>query len=430
MAHPTRKAGGRARQMLFSRPAGVVFASTVGTALGITSTVVAILGLVLVPIAHEFAVPRSSISLVFFIIAISTALVYPLIGHLADRHGARIVVLVGHLLFAASLYAVSLSRTLWQFYAAFVLVGLSGSVLGPILFTKIIAGWFDRYRGFFLGIISGVGYGLGSSLMPLFAVAVLTGHDWRTTYQAIASLVLVLGFPILLLFLRNPPQPPPKKTFMRVPGVPGVPGMTLAEAARTRAFWMIMLSISIGSGCMLAVFTHVVPILTGNGLSLAQAARVLSTFALFTVFGQIGTGYLLDLFHRPKLIAPFFFIPVIGLPLLMHGSGMPVLLLAGALMGLGMGTEFGLLPFCLSRYFGLKAYGKISGLAYGVIALTNGFFPVLMDVAYDMSGSYTPALNVVIFVMIVGTVVIASLPGFMRVARLYLEPVTGKRPEG
>ncbi len=414
---------------LFSRPAGVVFASTVGTALGITSTVVAILGLVLVPISQEFAAPRSSISLVFFIIAISTALIYPLIGHLADKYGARIVVLTGHLLFAASLYLVSLSRTLWQFYATFVFVGLAGSVLGPILFTKIIAGWFDRYRGFFLGIISGVGYGLGSSLMPLFAVAVLAGHDWRTTYQAIATLVLVLGFPVLFLFLRNPPSPPPKKTFMRVPGVPGVPGMTLAEAARTRAFWMIMLSISIGSGCMLAVFTHVVPILSDNGLSIAQATRVLSTFALFTVFGQIGTGYLLDFFHRPNLIAPFFFIPVIGLPLMMHGTGMPVLLTAGALMGLGMGTEFGLLPFCLSRYFGLKAYGKISGLAYGVIALTNGFFPVLMDVAYDFTGSYAPALNTIVLVMIAGTVVIASLPSFRRVARLYLEPVTDELPD-
>ncbi len=410
---------------LFSRPAGVVFASTIGTAIGITSTIVAILGLVLVPIADEFNLPRSSISLVFFILAICSALIYPVIGHLADKYGARIVILIGHLLFVLALFAVSKARNIGEFYAAFVFIGFSGSVLGPILFTKIIAGWFDRYRGFFLGIISGVGYGMGSTLMPLFAVFVLSNHDWRTTYQAIAVLVFVVGLPALWLFLRNPPEPLPKKTYMRVKGVSGVPGLTLAEAIKTRAFWMVLMAIAVCSGCMLAVFTHIIPILMDRGVSVVEATSVLSTFALFTVFGQIGTGFLLDQFRRPNLIAPFFFIPVFGLPLLMLSSSTPLLLLSGALMGLGMGTEFGLLPFCLSRYFGLKAYGTISGLVYGVIALTNGFFPVLMDVGFDLTGSYQSAVNLVIGIMVLGTLLIAALPSFARLSRRYMEPEAG-----
>ncbi len=408
---------------LFSRPVGVVFASTIGTAIGITSTIVAILGLVLVPIADEFNLPRSSISLVFFILAICSALIYPVIGHLADKYGARIVIMIGHLLFVASLFAVSLARNIGEFYTAFVFIGLSGSVLGPILFTKIIAGWFDRYRGFFLGIISGVGYGIGSTLMPIFAVFVLSDHTWRTTYQAIAVLVLVIGFPAIFFFLRNPPDPLPEKTHMRLKGVAEIPGLTLGQAVKTRAFWMVMLAISICSGCMLAVFTHTVPILMDRGLPVVEATSVLSTFALFTVFGQIGTGFLLDHFRRPNLIAPFFFIPVIGLPLLMTATQTPFLLLSGALMGLGMGTEFGLLPFCLSRYFGLKAYGRISGLVYGIIALTNGFFPVLMDVGFDLRGSYVSAINIVVGVMVIGTLLIALLPDFKTVSRLYLDPV-------
>ncbi len=412
---------------LFSRPAGVVFASTIGTAIGITSTIVAILGLVLVPIADEFNLPRSSISLVFFILAICSALIYPVIGTLADKYGARVVILTGHLLFVASLFGVSLARNISEFYLAFVFIGLSGSVLGPILFTKIIAGWFDRFRGFFLGIISGVGYGVGSTLMPIFAVLVLSGHDWRTTYQAIALLVLVIGFPALFFFLRNPPDPLPPKTHMRLKGVAEIPGLTLGQAVKTRAFWMVMLAIAICSGCMLAVFTHIVPILMDRGLPVARATSVLSVFALFTVFGQIGTGFLLDHFRRPNLIAPFFFIPVIGLPLLMQATQTPTLLLSGALMGLGMGTEFGLLPFCLSRYFGLKAYGRISGLVYGIIALTNGFFPVLMDVAFDITGSYVVGINVVTGILVVGTLLIALLPSFSTVSRLYLEPA--KQPK-
>lgn len=404
-----------------SRPSGVVIASTIGTALGITSTIIAVLGLVLVPISEEFNLPRSSISLVFFILAIAAAFIYPVIGSLADKFGARIVVLSGHLLFVVSLFGLSFSRNLAQFYLAFVCIGLSGSVLGPILFTKIIAGWFDRYRGLFLGIISGVGYGLGSTLMPLFAVAILADHDWRFTYQAIAILVFLLGFPPLVFLLRDPPDPLPTKTYMRIEGVEEVPGFSFAAALKTPVFWMVLLAISICSGCLLAVFTHIVPILMDRGLPVTAATSVLSTFALFTVFGQIGTGYLLDYFRRPNLIAPFFFIPVLGLPLLLLSSSTPVLLLGGALMGIGMGTEFGLLPFCLSRYFGLKSYGKISGLVYSVIALTNGFFPVLMDVIFDLSGSYEIAIYVIIAVMIIGTLTIALLPSFAALSKLYFQ---------
>ena len=84
---------------------------------------------------------------------------YPLVGKLADRIGARLILVNGIVLFSASLFLTSKIENVLQLYLVYGLMGMSGSVLGPILFTKIIAGWFDAKRGFFLGFVGGVGNG-------------------------------------------------------------------------------------------------------------------------------------------------------------------------------------------------------------------------------------------------------------------------------
>lgn len=404
---------------LFSRPSGVVFSSTVGISMGITSTVTTVFGLFLIPIATEFNSPRSSISFVLLIIAVASALIYPVIGRLADRYGARIVILVGHVLFAASVASVSLVEGLFQLYVVYALIGITGSVLGPILFTKVIAGWFDKNRGLFLGVVSGVGNGVGSTLMPLFVLVLLAQYGWREAYQGIGLLILCFGLPILAFFLRNPPGPLSGEQDRRVAEEPG---MTLSQARKTKAFWMILVAVALCAGCLMAVFTHVVPILLGRGLPIGQATTVLATFAMVTVAGQIGVGLMLDRIPRPRILAPFFVIAMIGVPLLEVASSYPMLLLSGALMGIGLGTEFGLLPYCISRYFGLKAYGAICGVMYGVIALTTGFLPVLMDVVFDVTGSYRLAMIGTAAGMLVGAVVIARLQSFGAVAGWAVEP--------
>ena len=87
------------------------------------------------------------------------------------------------------------------------------------------------------------------------------------------------------------------------------------------------------------------------------------------------------------------------------------------MMGIGLGTEFGLLPYSISRYFGLKSYGAISGVMYSAVAMTTGFLPVLMDVVFDLSGSYQIAMVAITVGMLVGSLLVAFLPPFSAVMK-------------
>ena len=49
---------------------------------------------------------------------------------------------------------------------------------------------------------------------------------------------------------------------------------------------------------------------------------------------------------------------------------------------------------------------------YGIVAITNGCMPVLMDIAYDTWGNYDTWLNLATLGMIFGALLIAGLPKF------------------
>ena len=82
------------------------------------------------------------------------------------------------------------------------------------------------------------------------------------------------------------------------------------------------------------------------------------------------------------------------------------------LMGLGLGTEYGVLPYFLSRYFGTRHYGAISGSMYGVIVLTQGLTPFLMDLVFDVTGTYDIAIIAICIGLVLGAILITRLLPF------------------
>ena len=106
---------------------------------------------------------------------------------------------------------------------------------------------------------------------------------------------------------------------------------------------------------------------------------------------------------------------------MVYSDSLNTLTVSAVMMGLGLGAEFGLLPYGISRYFGLKFYGIISGVMYGVVAITNGFMPVLMDVVYDLNGNYELGLIAAALGMLFGAGLILNLPEF-RIIESEIEP--------
>jgi MFS family permease len=66
---------------------------------------------------------------------------------------------------------------------------------------------------------------------------------------------------------------------------------------------------------------------------------------------------------------------------------------AAALVGLGVGAEFDIMPYAVSRYFGMRAFGEIYSYTLATFTLGGVVGPLLMGVGFDLTGSYRLVLG-------------------------------------
>src|SRR5580698_958260 len=131
------------------------------------------LGQFLIPVSHEFQWPRQLVSGVLTLLALVSAVAYPMVGRLADRFGPRKLILIGLLGAGSGVLALGFAtRSVLIFYAMFAVVGAFGSLSSTMIYNQVISRWFDRARGRMLGLTAGLGNGLGAAIMP-FAVLIL-----------------------------------------------------------------------------------------------------------------------------------------------------------------------------------------------------------------------------------------------------------------
>jgi cyanate permease len=153
------------------------------------------------------------------------------------------------------------------------------------------------------------------------------------------------------------------------------------------AFFFVSVSFH---GCII----HLVPMLTDRGLSAQEAALGASLLGGGILLGRVATGYLLDRFFASSVAVCFFGATTLGVILLWSGAAGNLAFQAAVLVGLGQGAELDLIPYLVSRYFGLRAFGEIYGYAFAVFTLGGVVGPLLMGMGFDATGSYQLVLGV------------------------------------
>ena len=119
-------------------------------------------------------------------------------------------------------------------------------------------------------------------------------------------------------------------------------------------------------------------------------------------------GWLADHTSTPRIIAPLFLVAAVGFWLLLHVHSEPMLLFAGMLIGVGAGVEYTVMPYLLSRYFGLKEFGAISGIAYAGTLLFGALAPLYLNGMFDLVGRYDAAVYTIIGILIYSSAAILT----------------------
>jgi sugar phosphate permease len=116
-----------------------------------------------------------------------------------DRWSIRRVALPGLVVYSICLSFVGASpASFWIFTLVLALAEMTSAIQTPRGYTTAISAWFDRRRGLALGIAM-AGVGLGGSIIPQLANALIELIGWRGAYASLALLTFLIAFPAVAL---------------------------------------------------------------------------------------------------------------------------------------------------------------------------------------------------------------------------------------
>ena len=245
---------------------------------------------------------------------------------------------------------------------------------------------------------------IGTSSMLIMSNALIETHGWRFTYQVLAVLVVVVTIPLAALFMREVPAAMSDHPGMGEASDDG----TVKQALLSLNFWMIVLVTTLVCTVVNAVTAHFVASSAEHGVTQTAATFALSAYSLASPIGTIASGAVADRAQGPKPLAIFYGLPLVGLGLLLLVGPM-ALIPAMILMGAGFGAASGLLPFLVTRYFGVKHAAQLIGIGIGLFVLLLGIGPVVLGIAHDRFQSFAPATPVLLILLALAVVACLSL---------------------
>ena len=373
-------------------------------------------GFLIEPLEQEFGWTRTQINFSLSFTAVGSLLA-PFLGRIMDRHGAKNILAASIGLIAVSYLLRPLMTELWHWYALSLVqyAGFSGASILPA--GRLVGIWFQRSRGRVMGItLMGNNFG-GMTFSPLATFALgMSWHwsfislsPWQGTYLLFGFIGALLTIYALLVVRDFPTRAQVRSQAIGEDDGPDdapvvLTGWSLHEAARTKAFYAMMLAVTLGSFTYSAVLTQVAPHLTEEGVSPRAAGIALGLLAGCGMCGKFVMGLLADRITARyalmiDLLGQSGFLVLLtlfaGLSVSFAGASLPMVWIFVPCFGFFLGAFGALFPLIVQDAFGIKFYGSIMGVMSITMAVPAFVGPLLAGWSFDTIGSYRLAFLLV-----------------------------------
>ncbi len=377
------------------------------------------------PLRDEFGWTAAAIGLAFSLNRIEGSVLTPVEGILVDKYGPRLMMLVGGAAMGIGFIVLSFVDSIWMFYAGMLIVAGASSATMGVPRTWAIVQWFKRQRGKAMGI-GNVGGVFGGPLLLLIAW-MISVWGWREAFLALGVGSLLILVPLALVYRSKPEQygmlpdgdPPqsegaaPAQTPAAGRGKGRASGanteiaqeqeFTWRQAIKAPAFWILVVLFSaqmFGTG---AINVHLVSYLESKdvGFGTVQAASVLGFFTVLSVFGRLGGGWAIDRFGARLTMAVLVALMAIGFFVLVNMTAYWMVPVYALIYGTAFGGLMTGRSVIIGNFFGRNNFGTISGILNSLTVPLAVAAPVFMGWVFDTTGSYKPAIWVMIAISVI-----------------------------
>ncbi len=363
-------------------------------------------GVIFKPMVEEFGWDRGSISLAFFLNMTAYAISLIGVGTLYDRFGPKWVIVISTVFLSAGYMLISVMDSLWQFLAFYgIIAGIGLGGTSVTLMAAVTSKWFKKWRGLATSFAVS-GNSLGQfALVPLFTIFVFR-YGWRLSYFAIGLIMLCVNLMLALFVIKGDPvdlgQRPygaqaherAEKVVEKTSPAERIGDLSLRDAIRTRSFWLFLIVMFIcGSGDFL-VTTHLIPLVTDQGISPITAGNMLAWFGLMSLAGILVAGPASDLIGNKTPIALTFMVRFVLFLLILRYQNLRFFYVFALAFGFTVLITAPLNATLIGKLYGLSHLGLISGLIATVHHIGGGFWAYMGGMIFDKTGSYRLAFIV------------------------------------
>jgi predicted MFS family arabinose efflux permease len=339
------------------------------------------------PINSATGIGYASISLAFAVGQLMWGVAMPVAGALADRFGARQVMLAGALLVSAATALTPLAHTTG---ALIVLIGLfaacGAGAMGPGLLISASARWIpEAKRNIVNGIVNAGGSFGQFTIIPLAQLLIgLAGWQPALVMLGVVGLTAV---PLIVWLTAG--DAPAVAAAAPTAGGPSSLRQALSQAARDPSFLLLTAGFFTCGFHVAFIATHLPGVVKLCGLPPAVSAWSLAVIGLFNIFGSLWIGRAITgrrmkvalswiYFARAMLILAFFFAPKTTLTFLVFAAGIGFSYLSTVPPTIGL----------VVKLYGVRYMATL----FGVVMLSHqvgGFLGAwLGGKAYEASGNY------------------------------------------
>ena len=329
-----------------------------------------------------------------------------------ERLGAKRLVLLGIAALAASMAMLASATTVWQLYAAFILMSLGWIGMGTVVIATVVSLWFVRRRGLAISLAyTGASFG-GVVATPLLVLLVERSGFTAAMLTAAAITVAVL-VPVALAWIG--PRSQTGAGEIVDPSPPQSPSATAeisrGKLMRSLAFWTISLPFALALVAQIGFIVHQIALLEPK-VGRSSAGLAVSIMTFMSIAGRFGLGMVVDRLD-PRLVAAASIVSqAAALLVIRQTDAVPIILAASAVFGFSVGNLITLPPLIIHREFSAASFVVVMGLSTAISGTVGALGPGLIGIIRGWSSDYDAALLVCIVLELVGAVIVAR-PGFL-----------------
>src|SRR5947207_1855079 len=329
-----------------------------------------------------------------------------------ERLGAKRLVLLGIAALAASMAMLASATTVWQLYAAFILMSLGWIGMGTVVIATVVSLWFVRRRGLAISLAyTGASFG-GVVATPLLVLLVeRTGFAAAMLIAAAVTVAVLVPVALAWIGPRSATGAGETSEPSQPQSPPATAELSRVKLMRSLAFWTISLPFALALVAQIGFIVHQIALLEPK-VGRSSAGLAVSIMTFISIAGRFGLGVVVDRFD-PRLVAAVSIVSqAAALLVIRQTDTVPIILAACAVFGFSVGNLITLPPLIIHREFSAASFVVVMGLSTAISGTVGALGPGLIGVIRGWSSDYDAALLVCIVLQLVAAAIVAR-PGFL-----------------